>query len=195
MQGMLIVLDGPDAAGTSTHAQLLAERLEAAGRSVLLTAEPTDGPLGREIREALKSGKADPMALQLLFTADRAWHVRHVIEPALAEGTCVVCDRYVPSTIIYAEAQGIDSIELKTLNNNFPQPHCTIFTLPPLQVTLQRLAMRASHEVFEREDVQRKIRAGYAAMAATDPSIHVIDTSAAIPVSADAIWEIVKPLL
>ncbi len=195
MQGIFIVFDGPDAAGTSTHAQLLAERLEAAGCPVLLTAEPTDGPLGKEIRDALKSGKADPMALQLLFTRDRAWHVRHVIEPALAEGKCVVCDRFTPSTIVYAEAQGLDSTELNNLNSNFPQPDCTIFTLPPLEVALQRLAVRASSEIFEREDFQRKIHAGYANMAAADPSIQVIDTSGPQEKAADEIWRAVSATL
>lgn len=195
MQGIFIVLDGPDATGTSTHAALLAERLQKEGYPVLLTSEPTNGPMGARIREYLKNGTGDPMTLQRLFTADRAWHVEHVIEPALGNGKCVVCDRYSPSTIIYAEAQGLDSTKLKKLNNKFPRPDCLLFTLPSLNIALGRLAKRTSKEVFEREDFQRKVHAGYAAFAAADPSIHVIDTAGPKEETAEKIWSIVSVLL
>ncbi len=200
MKGIFIVLDGPDATGTSTHAALLARRLEAAGQLVLLTAEPTGGPVGRRIREFLKmrpstGAVTDPLELQMLFTEDRAWHVKNVIEPALAEGKTVICDRYSPSTIIYAEAQGLDSMELKELNNKFLRPTCTIFTLPPVEIALTRLAKRASKEVFERDDFQRKIHAGYTAFATADPSIHVIDTSGAKEETSEKIWGIVRAFL
>lgn len=195
MPGLFIVLDGPDAAGTSTHVQLLAGRLQAAGRPVLATSEPTDGPVGKQIREFLKTGEADPMALQLLFTSDRAWHVKNVLEPALKEGKIVVCDRYWHSTIIYAEAQELETAKLKSLNTSFLQPDCVIFTLPSLDICLERLARRSEKEVFEKEDLQKKIHAGYAAMAKNDPAIRVVDTSGKKEDSAGEIWEIVKSLL
>lgn len=177
MAGLFIVLDGPDAAGTSTHVAMLAERLRKAGHSVVATSEPTDGPVGKQIREFLQSGSADPLELQMLFTSDRAWHVKNVIEPALEEGKIVVCDRYWPSTIIYAEAQGLDSTELKRLNKKFLQPDCVIFTLPPPAVSLERMGKRSEKEFFEREDLQRAIHEGYARMAREHPEIRVIDTS------------------
>lgn len=188
MRGIFIVLDGPDASGTTTHAKLLANRLKASGRAVLLTAEPTDGPLGKEIRAALKNGKSDPMALQQLFTCDRAWHAENVIEPAVDNGKIVVCDRYWYSTIVYAEAQGLDASELKKLNRKFIQPSCVIFTLPPPDVAIGRLGKRHSREVFERADIQRKIHAGYTAMARGDPSIHVVDTSGPVETVGGEIW-------
>lgn len=192
MPGFFIVLDGPDASGTSTHSELLAERLRAEGRDVVLTREPTDGPIGKQIREFLTTGSADPMELQLLFTSDRAWHVKNVIEPALKDGKVIVCDRYWHSTIIYAEAQDLDSAELKKMNNNFIQPDIVIFTLPPVEVSLARLGKRPSKEVFEREDLQRNIHDGYETMATGDSSIQVIDTSGEKEVASNQIWTIVK---
>lgn len=192
---LFLVLDGPDASGTSTHAAFLAERLRKEGHDVLLTSEPTDGPLGKEIREYLKNGKIDAMELQLLFTKDRAWHVEHVVAPALKAGKTVICDRYWSSTIVYAEAQGLDATELKILNNKFIQPDVTIFTLPPIEISLQRLAKRASTEIFEQEDVQRKIHQGYERIARGDPRIIVIDTSGEKDAVAQEIWRHVRATL
>lgn len=192
MRGIFIVLDGPDASGTTTHAKLLADRLEAAGCPVFLTAEPTDGPLGKEIRDSLKSGRTDPMALQLLFTADRAWHVENVIEPAIKSGRIVVCDRYWYSTIVYAEAQGLKVDELKNMNRKFIQPSCVIFTLPLPEVAIERLGKRHSREVFEDAKLQRKIHARYAMLAHGDPSIHVIDTAGPMEAAAGKIWKVAR---
>ncbi len=202
MTPLFIVLDGPDASGTSTHAELLAERLRSEGHEVLLTAEPTDGPMGKKIRDFLRAPQAgmpalqlDPMELQLLFTADREWHVKNVIAPALNAGKIVICDRYWHSTIIYAEAHGLDSTKLKKMNNKFIQPDVVIFTLPPVEVSLERLRERASTEIFEREDIQRKIHDGYENMAKEDPSIAVIDTSGEKEAVGKKVWDIVQQAL
>lgn len=192
---LFIVLDGPDASGTSTHAQFLAERLRKEGHDVLLTSEPTDGPLGKEIRGDLRTGKVDPMELQMLFTKDRAWHVEHVIAPALQAEKTVICDRYWPSTIVYAEAQGLDVTELKKMNNKFIQPDTTIFTLPPIEISLKRLTSRTSTEIFEREDLQRKIHEGYERMARENPRILVVDTSGEKVAVAAEIWRGVRATL
>ncbi len=113
----LIILEGPDGSGTTTHSALLAETLRKEGRDVLLTCEPTDGPIGRFIRGELSKEKIDsPAALQLLFTADRAWHVDTVIRPALEAGKTVITDRFSLSTIVYGEALGIDKEWLESMN-------------------------------------------------------------------------------
>ena len=195
MPGTFIVLDGPDATGTSTHARLLAERLHSEGHDVLLTSEPTDGPVGKQIRQYLSTGEADPLELQMLFTEDRAWHVEHVIAPALAEGKIVICDRYSPSTIVYAGAQGLPSSQITLLNTKFVQPDCTIFTLPPLEVAMRRLAKRAQKEIFEREEFQQKIHEGYLAYAKANPGVRVVDTSGEKTEVAEQIWGIVKSIL
>lgn len=196
MKGKLIVLEGPDGAGTTLHAKLLAERLEKEGRQVFLTTEPTDGPVGSWIRKILRGHEPLPAdALQLLFCADRAWHIDQVILPALQEGKIVISDRYALSTIAYGAVQGLDRRWLREINEAFPKPDCTILTLPPLNVALERLGRRPAHDIFEQKDVQEKLHDVYRELAAEDPSIFVIDTSGPKQGAANAVWEIVRGLL
>ena len=175
MAGFFIILEGPDGAGTTTHSRLLAERLEAEGRKVLLTAEPTDGPVGTWVRAELKKGtKLPPASLQLLFTADRAWHMENVIEPALARGETVICDRYFHSTIVYGSVQGLPSDWLKEMNTKFIQPDQVIFLLPPFDVCRERVGRRESTDEFEEESFQKKVYDGYEALAREESGITVI---------------------
>ncbi len=194
--GAFIVLDGPDGTGTTTHSALLAERLTTRGRKVLLTREPTDGPIGTSIREFL-TGKTDltPSALQLLFCADRSWHVEHVIEPAIKKGIIVICDRYVPSTLVYAAAQKLDVAWLTTVNAAFRSPDCVIFTLPPAGVGIKRISSRKDKELFETRDFQERIHEGYLRMAKENTDIRVVDTSGEKEAVADAIEEAVSETL
>lgn len=188
-----IVLDGPDATGTSTHCRFLAERLTAQGKEVLLTAEPTDGPMGVQIRQILnEKEKLEPMALQMLFCADRAWHVEHVIAPALKAGKTIVCDRYWHSTIVYAAAQDLPTSELLKLNMTFPQPDVTIFTLPPIEVALKRMQKRSASDLFEKETFQRRLHEEYKKLAAQHPSITIVDTSGEKTAVADIIERLAK---
>lgn len=105
-RGRFVVLEGGEGVGKSTQAALLAEELDA-----LLTREPGDTPLGAQLRAILLAG-SDPTASEggaplddrteaLLMAADRAQHVVEVIEPALAAGRDVVCDRYIGSSVAY----------------------------------------------------------------------------------------------
>ncbi len=192
MPGTFIVLDGPDGAGTTTQARLLSERLEKEGHSVVLTAEPTDGPIGEWIRELLRSGTMTPLALQILFSADRARHIETVIEPALKAGKVIVSDRYWYSTIAYAEAQGLDTTPLLELNKNFIQPSAVIFTLPPLSVCLERMKKRAEKDVFEQEDMQKKVHAAYRRLADEDRTIEIVDTSLSKEESSAAVYAHIK---
>jgi dTMP kinase len=116
-------------------------------------------------------------SLQILFCADRAWHVDTVIRPALEAGKTVICDRYVASTIAYGMSQSIDKAWLEALNTTFLRPDCQIFTLPPLAVSLERIARRPNKDLFETQELQKKIHAAYTTLAAADPTIKVIDTS------------------
>src|SRR3989344_2833400 len=157
-KGLFIVFEGPDGAGTTTHAKLLAERLRKEGKEVVLTAEPTEGKFGKEISEALTLKGAPgaaptPKEIQQLFCSDRAEHVMMVIQPALDAGKIVISDRYVPSTLVYGEAQDLPLVWLKSLNTNFIQPDCTFLLLPPFAVGAKRLEKRVTRDLFEGEQV------------------------------------------
>lgn len=195
MPGHFIVLDGPDGSGTTTQSEFLAERLRAEGHEVLLTSEPTDGEIGKAIRGFLKTGKLPPDALQLMFTADRADHVEKAIRPAMHAGKTVICDRYIPSTIIYGQLAGIPSSWLESMNTLFVQPECTLFTLPSLEVCMRRLAKREEKDLFETEEQQRKLHILYRAFAAQHPEITLIDTDGEKDATASLVLKIVKEKL
>lgn len=193
MKGKFIVLEGPDGSGTTTHSKLLAETLRKAGEDVLLTAEPTDSTIGKFIREELKSKSVEsPSALQLLFCADRAWHIEKVIKPALAAGKVVISDRYVISTLVYGEALGLDPDWLLQVNTPFLEPDVLIFAMPPLHVCLERIKKRKQLDVFENTRFQKKIYDLYEKAGADDKSAYVIDTSGTVDEAASQVLNAVK---
>lgn len=192
MKGLFIALEGPDGSGTTLHTQLLCERLRKEGFDAVSTAEPTDGFIGRFVRRALHENPPPPAAaLQLLFCADRANHLDHLILPALKKKRIVVSDRYVPSTLTYGEALGLDPAWLAALNKKFIQPHLTIFLLPDLSVSLKRINKRTETDVLETSGLQKKVHAAYRKLSKAK-GIKTIDSSGSKQETADAIWEIVK---
>jgi dTMP kinase len=186
MNPRFIVLEGPDGAGTTTHAELLAQRLVNQGKDVMLTNEPTKGPIGLFIREQLSKGGMSPMALQLLFSADRAWHVQHEIEPALVAGKTVISDRYWLSTVIYANALGIDADPLLQLNRNFVQPDVLLVLLPPFDIGMSRIQLRNAKDMLEEDSLQRRVYEGYRDFAES-AQIPIIDTSDSVELTAELI--------
>ncbi len=177
MSGKFIVLEGPDGSGTTTHSKILADTLRARGEDVLLTAEPTDSTIGKFIREQLQTKAIEsPAALQLLFCADRAWHIETVIKPALAAGKTVISDRYVISTLIYGEALGLDPEWLLRVNTPFLEPDIMMIALPKLHVCLERIMKRKQLDVFENTRFQKLVYDLYEKAGAEDSATVLIDT-------------------
>jgi dTMP kinase len=115
-RGRFVVLEGGDGSGKSTQSSLLAAWLRAHDLTVVETFEPGSGPTGAILRELLLHGPEEvaPVTEALLMAADRAQHVAGEIEPALARGEWVVCDRYVPSSLVYqgvVRGLGVDVVE------------------------------------------------------------------------------------
>ncbi len=188
MTGTFIVFEGPDGSGTTRQSAFFAERLRKSGKTVVLTAEPTESTIGQEIRSMLHSDQMPSAeAIQLLFCADRADHVANLIKPALEAGKTVVTDRYALSTIIYGAAQGVNQEWLEQVNANFPRPDLTFVTLPPFAVCQERLNRRSSKDQFELESFQRRIYDHYKSI--EDNRTIFVDTSRSKRETADVIWE------
>ena len=169
-----IVFEGIDGAGKSTQAKLLARRLADLGIPVLLTAEPSDGPVGQIIRSLTTRLEAEEEAR--LFTEDRRDHVERVILPALLEGRTVICDRYVHSSVAYQGARGVDQAAILSAQSPFaPQPDVIFLLEIPADIALARIdsARRGRFSTFEvREDLEA-VDAVYRSI--TDPVIRRID--------------------
>ncbi len=106
MAGRLIVIEGLDGAGTTTLTGLAVAALDAAGTDAMATANPSDRPLGELARRFLRHEvDFDERVAAMIFSGDRLDHARRVIEPALAAGTWVLCDRYYLSTLAYQGAR------------------------------------------------------------------------------------------
>jgi dTMP kinase len=165
---LFIVLEGIDGSGTTTQLGRLVSHLEARGRRVHATREPSTGPIGRLLREILVGGHrlpdgspADGLATALLFAADRRDHLRREIEPALAAGMDVVSDRYLLSSLAY-QAQEADRDWVATLARDVREPDLTLLLDLPVSVAAQR--RRAAGRIDERYDadeVQERVAARY----------------------------------
>ncbi len=177
MNGRFIVLEGPDGSGTTSHTAKLVESLKAKGFDVLQTFEATDGPIGTSIRQELRSGGLPATAMQLLFCADRAWHVEKVLLPALEAGKVIVCDRYSLSTEIYGQAFGVDRAWLHQLNTKFVQPDLLLLALPPLSVCLERLGLREMDTFEANTSLQKTVYGLYETEAQKCMPDTIFDTS------------------
>ncbi|KLU61183.1 thymidylate kinase [Peptococcaceae bacterium CEB3] len=160
MRGHFIVLEGIDGSGLTTQAALTARWLEELNRrAVLVTKEPSDGPVGSLIRQALSKRLRDlgGAELALLFAADRLDHLAQQIRPALARGGDVVCDRYLWSSLAY---QGLELTQewLESVNAKAMAPDLTLFIRVDPEISLSRIEKsRLRTELFEQETTLQQV--------------------------------------
>lgn len=189
MRGKFITLEGIDGAGKSTHLAWLADLFRQRGITVRVTREPGGTGFGEKLREVLldpmNSMHAETEAM-LMFAARRE-HLDKVIEPALAQGVCVVCDRFTDATFAYqGGGRGVDwprLTQLEQWTQRGLQPDLTLlFDLAP-EIGRQRARGARSADRFEQEqdDFYRRVREAYLRRAREDPSrIRVIDASQSV---------------
>ena len=165
----LIVLEGLDGAGTTTQARRLVEHLAAAGQRAHLTREPSDGPIGKLLREMLVGKHAIPDTklgqgtFGLLFAADRMDHLQREVEPQLAAGAIVVSDRWYHSSLAY-QGTGADRDWIAQLNARARRPDITIFLkVRPEVAAARRVAAGRVQELFEDLRMQEEVAEGYRA--------------------------------
>jgi len=201
-QGLFITFEGIDGAGKSTHIGALADALRATGRSVVLTREPGGTPLAEQLRALVLREAMDPLSEALLMFAARRDHLLQVIEPALARGDVVLCDRFTDATFAYqGYGRGFDLQVLSALERwvqqtpavgeGLRQPDLTLwFDLPPA-VAAQRLVQARTPDRFEAQPLEffTRVAQGYGQRQAADPGRFARIRADQAP---DAVWAEVR---
>ncbi len=193
-QSLFIAFEGLDGAGTSTQVDLLASYLRnETKRKILVTKEPTNNIIGGLIRGCLTSDwKTTQAGLQLLFAADRAHHLHKEIEPALADGYIVICDRYYLSSIAYGGVE-VNRHWLYQINIRFRRPDLIFLLDVSPEVALKRMRqVRYTIELFEKQKTLEKVRKNYLALAKTEKNVHIINAEEIITRVRDDINKVIK---
>ena len=185
MTGLFLTLEGIDGAGKSSHLDALEALFATQGRTVTRTREPGGTPLAERLRSLILEAPMDALTESLLVFAARRDHIVKVIEPALARGDVVLCDRFTDATFAYQGAgRGFDSEVLSILErwaqsgsaldpDVILNPDVTLwFDLAP-EIAAERLASARVPDKFESQPVAffRRVAAGYAARAASPSGV------------------------
>lgn len=205
-RGRFITLEGGEGAGKSTLAAVLVERLQGAGFDTVATREPGGAPGAEEVRRLLVTGERDrwdPLGEALLLSAARRDHVQRLINPSLAAGSFVLCDRFFDSTLAYqGYGHGLPRRalnQLRTMAVGRLRPDLTlILDLPPAVGLARAQARRGNETRFESFDLgfHERLRAGFLAIAAEEPKrcVMIDATQGAEAVAAQAWSAVVERL-
>ena len=208
--GRFITFEGGEGCGKSTQIRLLADRLRAAGKEVLLTREPGGTALAEKIRTLVREESDDPpnsRAETLLFLASRAQVVEGVIRPALESGTWVLCDRFADSTFAYqGYGRGLDLDELRRINSFATgglAPDRTILLNVSPEVSAKRMRAReaATNTGADRmekagDDFHFRLRRGFLELAAAEPErFSVVQADGGVEEVGEAVWNSIQPML
>jgi dTMP kinase len=185
--GLFLTFEGVDGAGKSTHIAAVVKHLEHLGVSVVQTREPGGTPLGEKLRDLLLTESMHLETETLLMFAARIEHLKTVIEPALAKGQWVVCDRFTDATFAYQGAGRRLGAERVATLESWVHPHLQpdrtwLFDVP-LSVARERLDRTRELDRFEREGSAffERTRQGYADRVQQNPArFDVIDGSQSI---------------
>ncbi|MBS0270469.1 MAG: dTMP kinase [Proteobacteria bacterium] len=199
-RGKFITFEGGEAAGKSTQAKRLAERLERAGISVVVTREPGGTPVGEDVRDLIMRDRpTDPVTELLLFAAARAEHVTSVIRPALDDGTWVISDRFMDSTRVYQgklyglEPEFIAQLERYTVAPDYPD--LTLILDLPASAGVERAQLRGTLSRYDAERIEthETLREGFLEIADAEPLRCVlIDASLSVSSVETAVWQAVS---
>ena len=196
MRGRFIAFEGGEAAGKTTQAGLLAERLGAVS-----TREPGGTEVGERVRSLVldPAVRVDVRAEALLMAAARAQHVAEVIEPALAAGRHVVTDRYTPSSLAYqGVGRGLPLEEVAALSafaTGGLEPDLVLLLDLPLEMTASRLSSEPDRLEQEGAPFHARVAAAFRQLAAADPVRWVVvPADGTVDEVASKVWEAVNRL-
>jgi dTMP kinase len=201
-RGVFVCLEGGEGSGKSTQSRLMHEVLTTAGYTVVLTFEPGDTPVGKELRRIVLSPETGALADKteaLLYAADKAEHVETLVLPALDRGEIVITDRYVDSTLAYQGAgRALDVREVEQVARwatGDLRPHLTVVLDLEPAAGLGRFEGRDRIE-GESLEFHQRVREAFVTMAKGDPDHYlVVDARAPIQQIHQQIRERLEPLL
>ena len=169
--GKFIVFEGIDGSGTTTQAELLKNYLLDSNESAITTTEPSSGPIGNLIREGFKKRvlfvedeKLFDEQMAYLFAADRHDHIYNEVDGIKtlnSQGITTISTRYFFSSLVYHVNNQEEYTFVKKLNEKFPLPDLTIYIDNPVEVSLQRIALRAHRDTYENEEKLLKVKENY----------------------------------
>lgn len=190
MRGKFITIEGTEGVGKTTNIAFIKQWLDDNGISFINTREPGGTPLAEEIRQVLLSNRDEKVCSKaelLMMFAGRAQHIDQVIEPQLAQGNWVLCDRFTDATYAYQGAgreMGDDLIkDLETMVQGDMRPDLTLILDVPVELGLERAGKRSEPDRFELEktDFFNRVRHAYLSMATNNPQRYkIIDASQAL---------------
>ncbi len=204
---LFITFEGLDGSGKSTQLDAACEHLRASGRRLTVTHEPGGTALGERLRAAFLDPGENPedgLVEALVVFASRRQHLLEVIEPALAAGSDVVCDRFTDSTVAYqgyGRNMPIDSIdELDRISTGCRRPDLTLLFDLPAALARQRASGRGEDEIdrLDGEDLAfyERVRKGYLAIARQDPErVRIVDATGDIETTAARTREVLDAFL
>ena len=185
---MFIVFEGIDGCGKTSQVLLVAQELQKiVSKRTYCTKEPSDGPIGRFIRDMLKINNEivnNNTSMCLLFAADRADHLKREVIPALMDENIVLCDRYYMSSFAYQTHDcKLSSEYIYSINDCMLQPNMTIIIDIDVETAIRRLSKRQSVDYTENKSFLTHARRQYTAMyyGGNIPNMVLVDGS--LPVS------------
>jgi len=184
-KGWFITFEGPEGSGKTTQIALLRDYLAGLGLEVITTREPGGTPAGDRIRAVLlgnETGSLEPETELFLMLAQRTEHLRKIIQPAVAAGKVVLCDRYFDSSMAYqGYARGLDPQKVRDIHAQFLPgflPGCTVLLQisPEQGLDRARHGGRKQHDRIESEalDFHRRVYNGYNSLAQQEPERFVV---------------------
>jgi len=211
IEGLFIVLEGVDGAGTTTHTALLAQALRGKGLPITTTREPSDGPVGVLIRQILTGRVVVPgisgnrpsswSTMALLFASDRLDHLEATIHPNLMDGVTVISDRYDYSSVAYQSVTAGEepgTVEwVREINRHARRPDLTIvLDVDPEEAAKRRKERQAGREIYDGSELQHQLASFYKDIDQhfpDDPIVH-IDAMRDIDAVAADVLEAVREL-
>ena len=202
VKGLFITFEGADGCGKTTQLNLLKEYLEQKGYEVVITREPGGKGLGEKVREILLNydGEVSNRCESFLFLADRAQNIDIIVNPAIAAGKIVLCDRHTDSSVAYqGYGRGLDIVQINTLNNlatGNKKPDLTFVFDVDIETSMQRVGKEKDRMESAGKEFFNRVRNGYLELAKQEPDrIKVVDSTKSIDQVQKDVLDIINTIL